>query len=95
MINNNRIEIELGNGYKLVAEQNTGDYDKEVFVGIVAPFGGWHQDLVCVRPTYKYDNDIPVWNPEQFDVLVWGDVNNDDFTENHIIDMYHEPEDEN
>lgn len=94
-MDNSRIEIELGNGYKLVAYRNSGDYDKELYIEIHDPFGGWHQDLVCVRPTYSYDNDTPVWNPDQFDVLVWGDEDDEEFTENYIINMYHEPEDEN
>lgn len=87
----NRIEIDLSNGYKLVAEQNTDPrYSREMFVGIVGPNGVWHQDLAVVRSSYRYDGDNVVWDDKQFDVLVYGSEDNEDFTEDFTIGMLQE-----
>lgn len=98
MDNNNRIEISLGNGFYLTAERNTNPgYEKEIFIGIEKERTGnniWCQDLCVVRPTYTYHDqhgklhDSPLWNTKQFEVLVYGDCDNEDWTENHIIDLY-------
>lgn len=59
----NCIEIELSNGYKLVAEQNTDpQYSREMFIGVMGPNGVWHQDLAVVRSSYHYDGDKVVWD---------------------------------
>lgn len=85
----NRIEIELPNGYKLVAEQNTDpQYTREMFVGIVNPNGVWHQDLAIVRSSYHYDGDKVIWDNKKFDVLVYGNEDNEDFTEDFTVGLY-------
>lgn len=92
----NRIEIELPNGYKLAAEQNTDpQYSREMFIGLIAPNGVWHQDLAIVRSSYRYNGDQVVWDDKQFDVLVYGNKDNEDFTEEFAIGLYEEPEDAN
>ncbi len=89
----NRIEIELPNGYKLVAEQNTDpQYSREMFVGIVDADGMWNQNLAVIRSSYRYDGDNVVWNDEQFDVLVYGDKDNEDFTDDFTVGLYRESE---
>ena len=35
----NKIVIPLDNGYKLIAEQNTGEFDKEFYIGIETESG--------------------------------------------------------
>lgn len=88
-----RIEIKLANGYKLVAEQNTDPkYNRELYVGVVDPNGVWHQDLAIVRSSYRYDGDKVVWLDDQFDVLVYGSENNEDFTEDFTVGLYQENE---
>lgn len=90
----NRIEIELPNGYKLVAEQNPDSgYNREMFVGIVDGDGVWHQDLAIVRNSYHYEGGRIVWDDNKFEVLVYGDSNNEDFTNKFAVDMYQEPQD--
>lgn len=85
----NRIEINLPNGYKLVAEQNTDpQFDREMFIGIVDSSGVWCQDLAVVRSSYHYDGDDVVWHDDRFDVLVYGDENNEDFTDDFMIGLY-------
>ena len=88
-----RIEIELTNGYKLVAEQNTDpQYSREMFIGIMGPNGVWHQNLAVVRNSYHYDGDKVIWDDKQFDVLVYGSEDNEDFTEDFTVGLYEEIE---
>lgn len=91
-LNNNSIVIELSNGYKLVAEQNSDpSYNKEIFVGIFDANGVWHQDLAIIRSSYIIDEDKVCWKDNQFDVLVYSDKDNEDFTDDFSIGL-HEPE---
>ena len=86
----NKIVIPLSNGYKLIAEQNTGEFDKEIFVGIETPTGAYHQDLVVVRPSYTFnDNDI-VFGSDKFEMLIFGDAKREDYTEMVTVPLYHE-----
>ena len=88
-----RIEIALPNGYKLVAERNTDpQYDREMFIGIVDPDGVWHQDLAVVRSDYSIDDGKIVWDDKKFEVLVYGDKGNEDFTDAFTIGLYEEEE---
>lgn len=88
-----RIEIELSNGYKLVAEQNTDpQYSREMFIGIMGPNGVWHQNLAVVRNSYHYDGDKVIWDDKQLDVLVYGSEDNEDFTEDFTVGLYEEIE---
>jgi len=87
----NRIEIDLFNGYKLVAEQNTDPkYSREMFIGIMDRDSVWCQDLAVIRSSYHYDGDSIVWSDHQFDVLVYGDKDNEDFTNDFSIGLWHE-----
>lgn len=88
-VKKNRVEIELPNGYKLVAEQNTDpQYSREMFVGIINADGLWCQDLAVIRSSYRYEGDNIVWNPKQFDILVYGDKDSEDFTDDFTIGLY-------
>lgn len=86
----NRVVIELPNGYQLIAEQDTDpSYANEIFVGISDGNGVWWQDLAIVRNAYQYENDKVVWKDGEFDVLVFSDENNEDFTHDFTIALYH------
>lgn len=88
---NNRIVIPLPNGFKLVAEQNDDPtYSREIFIGIMDRNGVWYQDLAIVRNAYTYDGDKVKWKEEEFEVLVYSDEDNEDFTHEFSIGMYHE-----
>ena len=53
-----KIEINLTNGYKLVAKQNTDtEYQNEIFVGVVDPNGVWSQNLAIIRSSYSLGAD--------------------------------------
>lgn len=89
----NRIEIQLPNGYKLVAEQNSDpQFDKEMFIGVVDANNVWVQDLAVIRNSYICSGDRIEWKPEQFDVLVYGDKDNEDFTNGFTVGLYRETE---
>ncbi|WP_281513158.1 hypothetical protein [Bacteroides acidifaciens] len=88
-----QIEIDLSNGYKLVAEQNLDpSYNREMLIGIVNPHGVWCQDLAIIRNSYRYENNELVWNDKQFDVLVYGSENDEDFTDDFSINLHEESE---
>ena len=85
----NKIEVKLPNGYKLVAEQNTDpDYPYEIFVGLVAPGGGWVQDLATIRNAYTYKNGEVNWAGDLMEVLVYGRSDEEDYTESFEIDLW-------
>lgn len=91
---NNRIEIKLPNGYKLVAEQNNDpQYNRELFVGIENADGVWHQDLAVIRNSYSYGEDGAVlWDDKKFDILVYGSEHDEDFTEEFSVGLYEDDE---
>ena len=85
-----KIDIQLPNGYHLVAEQNSDPkYCNELFIGITDGNGVWWQDLAVVRNAYVYDGDEVVWKDDEFDVLVYGNENDEDFTNEYTVGLYH------
>ena len=85
-----RILIDLPNGLKLIAEQNADPYYKnELFIGIMTADGVWHQDLAVVRNSYSHNKYGEVdWKDGEFDVLVYADKDNEDFTDDFTISLY-------
>lgn len=84
-----KIDIDLENGYKLVAQRNTDPlYDREIFVGVVDNNGVWDQDLAIVRNSYTIEDGKPIWKEKQFDVIVYGDKNSEDFTDDYSIGLH-------
>lgn len=84
--NTRRLVIPLDNGFKLVAEQGTDpDYDRELYVGIERTDGGYQQ-LAVIRNAYVWARgDKVTWKEDEAEVLVYGDENKDDYTENISI----------
>lgn len=78
-----QIIIDLSNGLKLVAEQNTDpQFKNEIFIGVMKDDGVWYQDLAIVRNAYSYNAAGEVqWNEENFEVLVFGNENDEDYAE--------------
>lgn len=82
----NKIVIPLDNGYKLIAEQNTeNEYEKEIFIGLEAPSGVYWQDLAIVRPSYTFENGHVQFKSNQFEVVVYGNSDSDDYTEQYSV----------
>lgn len=85
----NRITIELPKGLKLVAERNIDpEYQNEIYVGIETPDGIWHQDLVVIRNAYSIDDNLIVnWNPGKFEVLVYANKDDVDYTNKFSVEL--------
>lgn len=85
----NRITIELPKGLKLVAEQNIDqEYQNEIYVGIETPDGIWHQDLAVIRNAYSIDDNLIVnWNPGKFEVLVYANKDDEDYTNKFSVEL--------
>lgn len=89
----NKITIPLDNGFKLIAEQNTdSEFDKEIFVGIETETGAYHQDLCIIRPTYKFKDDKVKFSSDMFEMLIFGDAEREDFTNQYTVPLYKEDE---
>ena len=87
-----RIVIPLSDGLSIVAERgNDPNYPRELFIGIVRDDGVWYQDLAIVRNAYHYDDDSydVVYDDDKFEVLVYADENDEDYTDRFEIDLYH------
>lgn len=82
-----KFEIELPNGYKLIAEQNADpNYPNEIYVGVLDDRGAWHQDLAVIRAGHMGDPFSRT--NKNFEVLVYSDAYDEDYTHRFSIDMY-------
>ena len=87
-----KIVIPLSNGFSLVAEQNVGEFNKEVFIGIEDKNGKYWQDLAVVRPTYKCTNNEIILGADKFEILVFGDADNEDYTDKYVVPLHKDDE---
>ena len=89
-----RIVIPIGNGRKIVAEKNGGEWDRELYIGVEDESGCWIQDLAIVRNCYHFDenSDSPVWEDDRFEVMVYADKNLSDYTDSFNIGLVQEAE---
>ena len=84
----NKITIPLDNGYKLVAEQNSdSEFNKEIFVGIETDTGVYWQDLCIIRPTYKFESERVKFDSDNFEMLIFGNANTEDYTEKYTVPL--------
>jgi len=79
--------IPLSNGYKLISEKNTGEFDKELYVGIESPDGAYIQDLAVIRPTYKFKENDVIFDADKFEILVFGDAEQEDYTNKFVVPL--------
>lgn len=86
----NKIIIPLSNNYRLVAEQNTGEFNKEIIIGIETPSGVYMQDLALIRPTYKCKNDDVIFDSDKYEILVYGDSEIEDYTNKFTVSLHQE-----
>ena len=87
--NSHEIDKVCQDGNRIVASINDFDPEyKEIFVGVQTPSGDY-QDLVIVGEKYHYSNDSdgPVPDHNTFTVKVYGDSENEDFTEEFTIPL--------
>lgn len=79
----NKVVIDLGNNLSLIAEQNTDpEYNNKIYIGI-SKDNFWHQNLAIVR---KADTN-------RFEILVYADEDNEDYTNKYTIGLHKDPED--
>ena len=88
-----KIVIPVENGASIVAEQGYDDNYRELFVYLQANDGSVIQDLAIVRNAYEYDDDLnTIQKPDEFEVLVYADEDDEDYTDRFEIKRYQEPE---
>ena len=88
-----RIEIPLDNGDKLVVEQGADrSYPREVYIGIEDKHGMWLQDLSIVRQKYEINDGDPKYIKDRYEILVYSDENNEDYTHQFVVKRYEEKE---
>lgn len=88
-----QISVPVGNG-KAIAAAIGDDHDyKEIYVGVTEG-DCWLQDLAIVRNAYETTENLEVKQLDHAEVLVFGDVNDDDFTQRFKIDYYKEDADD-
>ena len=91
-----RVVIDLPNGYKLVAEQNlNSQFDREIYISVYDRHCLLHQHLATVRNSYTLKGDKVVWEDGQFDVLVFGNEDDEHFTDSFSIDLRNRTTDQN
>lgn len=80
-----RIELQISDNTKLVAEINPDPAGyKEIFIGIERD-GCWVQDLAVVGKQYHYDDGLIVVLDDGFRVLVYGDSEDENYTNKFLI----------
>ena len=88
----NRIVIPLDNGYKLIAEQNTGEFDKEFYIGVETETGAYIQDLVIIRPTYTFKDESVKFDSDKFEMLVFANNESEDYTDKFVVPLKNDDE---
>lgn len=85
----NRIQVDLANGNKLVAECGYDpNYPREIFIGIESEGGVWVQDLAYVSQKYSYVTDEIVYDDNNMSVKVYADQYTEDYTHDFTIGIY-------
>ena len=79
------LEIKLPNGDKLVVE-GSGDFYPEFYIGVVNKDDVWVQDLAIVKA--KYEAGPADVEEDKFEVLVYEDEYDEDFTQRFEINRY-------
>ena len=80
------IEIEIGNGLKLVCLNNTEPFEKDFNIFVEDENGAIVQDLASIGLDFKIDDDCKIhYLNNIFSVKVFADSENDDFTVEYLI----------
>lgn len=84
-----KIVIDLHNGTKLVAEEGCDSaYPNEIYIGIMSDDDVFWQDLAVVRGKYNNNGIEPRYADDKFEVLVYTDEKNEDYTKKFEIKRY-------
>lgn len=85
----NKIRINLAEHLELVAELYNHDGNHPEITVYIEKDGIIYQDICLIRP---HEGPGCVQEKDSIDCLVWGDENNEDFTDEYWIQMYKEEE---
>lgn len=86
----NRIEIDLGSGYKLVVDKSEVEAFRDVYVGVEKDGELW-QDLAWIgQNCYCDDRDSIYQIEDEFFVKVFADENREEWTDEFIIKRHEE-----
>lgn len=81
-----KIEVAIPGGRNLVVEKNDDpEFPYEVFVGITDSQDRLLQNLALIGQDYDCSTNDPRWL-DRYRVCVWGDSENEDWTDEFIID---------
>lgn len=87
-IKNNKIEIPIGNNFIVVeAYQADENLPTELTVYIKSKDGTILQDICLIREHYDYKNSSFIKDSKSVDCLVWGESDNEDFTDDFRINI--------
>ena len=84
---NNKIIVPLDNGKSLVAELYNYDGEHPEICVYIEDNGAVAQDICIARP---HEGKDFVQEKDSIDVLVWADVENEDFTDEYWINLWGE-----
>lgn len=88
----NKIRIDLGFAV-LVVEKNPDPSYKEFFVTLEDKNSDWLQDIAVIGQNYSISSSLDIVPKDEVRVLVYGDKNNEDYTDEFVIGLYN-PEEE-
>ena len=88
----NKIRIDLGFAV-LVVEKNPDPSFKEFFVTLEDKNSDWLQDIAVIGQNYSISSSLDIVPKDEVRVLVYGDKNNEDYTDEFVIGLYN-PEEE-
>ena len=85
----NKIRINLGENLELVAELTDYDGNHPEIIVYIEKDMLVHQDICLVRP---HEGKDFIQEKDAIDCIVWGNPNNEDFTDEYYIPVYDEEE---
>lgn len=88
----NKMKIDLGFAV-LVVEENPDPSFKEFFVSLEDKNGNCLQDIAVIGQDYSISSSLDIVPKDQIRVLVYGDKDNEDYTDKFVIGLY-SPEEE-
>lgn len=87
----NEIKIPIGEDRFLVAERDKDSpFDREIYLCIKDSNGMVLQDLAIVRNAYDLEKPGVEWIPHLFEVMVYADKDNEDYTNKFVIAEHEE-----
>lgn len=90
----NKIRINLGENLELVAELYNHDGNHPEITVYIEKDGVIHQDICLVRPFEQFHSKTMEFETRKdfVECLVWGDSDDEDYTDRHVIGIYEEEE---